>query len=121
MRKLGVVVTPGEIDSAGSINHLAPLVESRLLKSLSGKTLKDIYEEVGRFAREEYHPKIPYHWCAKWNDFLKVGNWSLGRTVSTQWKLYFGWNRNLRSKSRIKRPKHWRPWDRRFAIFGRNS
>jgi acyl carrier protein len=72
---LGVVVTPEEIDSAGSLTHLATLVESRLLKSRSDKTLKNIYEELGRFAREEYHPKIPYHWCAKWNDFLKVGNW----------------------------------------------
>src|SRR6266852_4395372 len=59
--ELGVVVTPGEVYSAGSLPHLATLVESRLLKSRSGKTLKDIYEEVERLAREEYHPEIPYH------------------------------------------------------------
>ena len=35
----------------------------------------DIYLEVEKLAREEYHPKIPYQWCAKWSDFLKVGNW----------------------------------------------
>ncbi|HMG74096.1 MAG TPA: hypothetical protein VK582_11400 [Pyrinomonadaceae bacterium] len=40
-----------------------------------GKTIKDIYEEVAALAHDEYHPKIPFNWCTKWNDFLKVGNW----------------------------------------------
>ena len=73
--ELGVVVTPGEIDSTGSLPHLATIVESRLLTNRAGKTLKDIYEELEKMAREEYHPKIPYHWFAEWDDFLKVGNW----------------------------------------------
>jgi hypothetical protein len=30
---------------------------------------------VEQLAKEEYHPKIPYQWYARWNDFLNVGNW----------------------------------------------
>jgi acyl carrier protein len=73
--ELGVVVTPEEVEASRSLSHLSTLVESRLTKNDSGKTLLDIYLEVEKLARDEYHPKIPYHWCAKWNDFFYVGNW----------------------------------------------
>lgn len=73
--ELRVVVTEGEIRSAGSLSALTNLVETRLNKNRAGKTLPDIYREVEKMAREEYHPKIPYEWCAKWDSFLSVGNW----------------------------------------------
>jgi hypothetical protein len=73
--ELGVIVTALEVESTGSLSALSTLVESRLDKNRLGKTLVDIYLEVEQLAKEEYHPKIPYQWCARWNDFLDVGNW----------------------------------------------
>jgi len=74
-RQLGLLVTPLEVRLSYSLLALSTLVESRLDKNRSGKTLLDIYLEVEKLAKDEYHSKIPFEWCAKWNDFLKVGNW----------------------------------------------
>jgi len=73
--ELRVVVTPTEIRLAGSLSAVSNLVERRFNKNRAGKTLPDIYHELEKMAREEYHPKIPYEWCAEWDNFLKVGNW----------------------------------------------
>lgn len=73
--ELGVLLTAVEIASSGTLSDLSTLVESRLPKNRLGKTVVDIYLELEKVAREEYHPKIPYQWCAQWNDFLNVGNW----------------------------------------------
>jgi len=37
-------------------------------------TIIDVYETVHRIALEEIHPDIDFHWYAKWDDFLSVGN-----------------------------------------------
>jgi len=73
--ELGVIVDALEVESSGSLSVLSTLVESRLDKNRIGKTLADIYLEVEKIAKEEYHPRIRYEWCSRWNDFLDVGNW----------------------------------------------
>ncbi len=37
--------------------------------------VRDIYNALAKIAREELHPNIVFHWRARWEDFLKVGNW----------------------------------------------
>ena len=74
-QELGVSVTAAEIESAGSLSQLSALLQPRLFRNASGKTLLDLYVEIERMAKEEYHPKIHYDWCAKWNDFFHAGNW----------------------------------------------
>src|SRR5436309_15453807 len=73
--ELGVILTPIELQTCKSLSALSLLVESRLEKNSSGSSLVDIYLDLEQLAREEFHPKITYHWCAKWNDFLNTGNW----------------------------------------------
>ncbi len=73
--ELDVAVTANEIESAGALLQLSNLLESRLAKDPMGRSLVEIYATVEQIAREEYHPDIGYHWYARWNDFLKAGNW----------------------------------------------
>ena len=72
--ELDIQVTPSDLLSCLSTNELAKFIESRLPFNKSGKTEVDLYLEVEELARQEYHPKIRYGWCAKWSDFLDVGN-----------------------------------------------
>jgi acyl carrier protein len=74
-KELGISLTPNEVRQCSSISTLGLFVQTRLGKNSSGKSLIDIYLELEEIAREEYHPKIPFAWCAKWTDFLKTGNW----------------------------------------------
>ncbi len=73
--ELSITVAPEEISTAGSISRLAAAIEPRLKRNKSGKNLVDIYRRVEQLAREEYHPKIPYSWCANWEDFSE--SWKL--------------------------------------------
>ena len=57
------------------MSKLAQLIETRLKRNSQGQTLIDVYTTLEKLAREEYHPKISYHWCARWNDFFETGNW----------------------------------------------
>jgi hypothetical protein len=73
--ELNVAITPDEIETSRSLSQLWGLVESRLVREPSGRSLVDVYIAVERLAREEYHSDINYHWCARWSDFLRTGNW----------------------------------------------
>ncbi|HKO60489.1 MAG TPA: hypothetical protein VJV03_04960 [Pyrinomonadaceae bacterium] len=73
--ELGAIVTPQELASALSVSALATLVQARLPKNGLGMTVLDIYHDIEKLAREEYHPNIPYQWTALWDEFLNVGNW----------------------------------------------
>jgi hypothetical protein len=73
--ELSTHVALEEIQSSSSWATLGRLVESRLEPNSRGKTLVDIYAELEKLARAEYHPKVNYHWSAAWRDFLKTGNW----------------------------------------------
>lgn len=74
-KELGVKLTVEEVKGSCSLADCGMLVETRLSTNESGQKLVDIYSQLERLAKEEFHPHINYHWCAKWDDFLKVGNW----------------------------------------------
>ena len=73
--ELDVLIAPEELRRASSLSELSSLIEPRLPKDLSGRTLVDIYAALEQVAREELHPRIDYHWYAQWDSFFTTGNW----------------------------------------------
>jgi hypothetical protein len=73
--ELGLIVTPEEIESSGSLSQLSLLLESRLQTDPEGRTIVDLYSCLKRLTKEEYHPEINFHWYARFEDFKNTGNW----------------------------------------------
>src|SRR5215213_178181 len=71
-KELNVVITAEEIATAGSLLRLSELVESRLARDATGRSLVDVYAVVEQLVREELPHDINYHWYAAWEgDLLK--------------------------------------------------
>lgn len=68
--ELAVEITAEEIVAAGSLAKLADLVEGRLQRDASGRSLVDIYAELERLIKEELAHEVGYHWYATWQDDL---------------------------------------------------
>lgn len=70
--ELGVEVSVGEIESAGSLVELVELILPRLARDQQGQSLIDVYAAVERFVREELPHDVDYHWYAAWKgDLIK--------------------------------------------------
>ena len=64
--ELGVAVTAKEIECAGSLRQLSPLLNSRFARDSRGRSLVDVYVALEQFVREELSHGINYHWYADW-------------------------------------------------------
>lgn len=74
-REFNVIVTAAELESCDDLGVMSSMVMRRLDQNSRGRTIIDTYLVVAHLAKDEYHPKIDFHWCAEWESFLNVGNW----------------------------------------------
>jgi acyl carrier protein len=70
--ELGVQLSANEIESGASLFDLSKLIESRLGKDQTGRSLIEVYTALERFVRQELSHDVHYHWYAKWKgDLIK--------------------------------------------------
>ncbi|MBA3632815.1 MAG: hypothetical protein H0W58_08415 [Acidobacteria bacterium] len=54
---------------------LLEFIEKNFKINQSGKDILDVFEIVQKIAKDELHRSINFHWYARWDEFLDVGNY----------------------------------------------